>query len=261
MSDAPSRKPAKAALLILGGSAEAATLAQAAVARFGKSLRVVTSLAGRTESPKKIAGETRIGGFGGVEGLAAYLQAEDVRLVIDALHPFAATMAGHAVEACAMASVPRLALRRAPWLRQADDQWIEVPDAAAAARALADRGLSRVFLASGLKDLAAFADLPAIWFLARLVDPPPDPLPLDHYGLIFARGPFDAAQDELLLKRHGIEAVVSKNSGGKASVAKIVAARALKIPVVMISPPTPPPGETAAAVPAAIAWIARTLKD
>lgn len=259
MSDATVRKPAKATLLILGGSAEAADLARAAVERFGKSLRVVTSLAGRTAAPKKLAGETRIGGFGGVAGLTAYLQAEDVRLVIDALHPFAKVMARHAVEACAGLSLPRLALRRAPWLRQANDHWIEVADAPAAAQALIERGVTRAFLASGLKDIAAFADLPAIWFLVRLVDPPPEPLPLERHGLIFARGPFDAGQDELLLKRHGIEAVVSKNSGGKASVAKIVAARALKIPVVMIAPPPPPPGETAATVPAAVAWIARHL--
>jgi precorrin-6A/cobalt-precorrin-6A reductase len=259
MSDAPARKPVKATLLILGGSAEAADLARAAVERFGKTLRVVTSLAGRTAAPKKLAGEMRIGGFGGVEGLAAYLQAEDVRLVIDALHPFAGVMARHAVEACAELSVPRLALRRAPWVRQAGDHWIEVPDAPAAAQALIERGVTRAFLASGLKDMAAFEGLPTIWFLVRLVDPQPEPLPLDHYGLIFARGPFDAAQDELLLKRHGIEAVVSKNSGGKASVAKIVAARALKIPVVMIAPPPPPPGETIATVPAAIAWIVRRL--
>lgn len=259
MSDAPSRKPAKATLLVLGGSAEAATLAQAAVERFGKSLRVVTSLAGRTAMPKKIAGEMRVGGFGGVEGLAAYLQAENVRLVIDALNPFATTMARHAVEACAEASMPRLALRRAPWVRQADDHWIEVPDAPAAAQALIERGVTRVFLASGLKDMAAFDGLPNIWFLVRLVDPQKDALPLERHGLIFARGPFDAVQDELLLKRHGIEAVVSKNSGGKASVAKIVAARTLKIPVVMIAQPAPPPGETVAAVPAAVAWIARHL--
>jgi precorrin-6A/cobalt-precorrin-6A reductase len=260
MSDMPARKPAKATLLILGGSAEAATLAQAAVERFGKTMRVVTSLAGRTAAPKKIAGEMRVGGFGGAEGLAAYLQAENVQLVIDALHPFATTMARHAVEACAQGSVPRLALRRAPWVRQDTDHWIEVPDAPSAARTLIERGASRVFLASGMTDIAAFGGLPDIWFLVRLVDPQAEVLPLERHGLIFARGPFDAGQDELLLKRHGIEAVVSKNSGGKASVAKIVAARALNIPVVMIAPPAPPPGETVAAVPAAVAWITRKLK-
>ena len=259
MADATPRKPAKATLLILGGSAEAADLARAAVERFGKTLRVVTSLAGRTAAPKKIAGEMRSGGFGGVPGLAAYLQAENVRLVIDALHPFAGIMARHAVEACAELSVPRLALRRVPWVPQDSDHWIEVPDAPAAAQALIERGVTRAFLASGLKDMAAFADLPNIWFLVRLVDPQPEPLPLEHYGQIFARGPFDAAEDELLLKRHAIEAVVSKNSGGKASVAKIVAARALKIPVIMIAPPPAPPGETVATVPAAVAWIARHL--
>jgi precorrin-6A/cobalt-precorrin-6A reductase len=261
MSDAPPRKPAKATLLILGGSAEAATLAQAAVERFGKTMRIVTSLAGRTATPKKLPGEMRVGGFGGVEGLKAYLAAENVRLVIDALHPYATTMARHAVEACEAASVPRLALRRAPWVRQESDNWLGVPDAAAAARALTERGVKRVFLASGMTDIAAFANLPDIWFLVRLVEPQGETLPLERHGLIFARGPFDAGQDEILLKRHGIEAVVSKNSGGKASVAKIVAARALKIPVVMIAPPAPPPGETVAAVPAAVAWITRQLKS
>ncbi len=260
MSDTPTRKPAKVTLLILGGSAEAATLAQAAVERFGKTMRVLTSFAGRTAAPKKTAGEMRVGGFGGVEGLTDYLQAENVRLVIDALHPFATTMARHAVEACEAASVPRLALRRAPWIAQASDQWLEVADASQAAQLLSLRGVKRVFLASGLKDMAAFAGLPNIWFLVRLADPPPQPLPLECHGTIYARGPFDAGQDELLLQRHGIEAVVSKNSGGKASVAKIVAARALNIPVVMIAPPAPPPGEVASAVPAAVAWIARQLK-
>ncbi|MFN4281774.1 MAG: cobalt-precorrin-6A reductase [Alphaproteobacteria bacterium] len=250
-------KNASGTLLILGGTAEAAEVARLAVARFGNRQRVLTSLAGRTAAPRAIAGDLRVGGFGGAAGLAEYLRRENVRLVVDALHPFAATMAGNAVQACAETATPRLALRRAPWTAQAGDRWIEVPDAAAAARALRERGVTRAFLASGQKDAAAFAGLPGIWFLMRLVEPPDAPLPLERHELILARGPFDAASDEALLRRHAIEAVVSKNSGGKASVAKIAAARALNIPVIMIAPPAPPLGELVRNVGDAVAWIGK----
>ena len=252
-------KNASGTLLILGGSAEAAELARLAVARFAGRFRVLTSLAGRTAAPRDIPGDLRVGGFGGAAGLAEYLRRENVRLVIDALHPFAATMAANAAQACAETATPRLVLRRAPWTAQAADRWIEVPDAAAAARALAERGITRAFLASGFKDIAAFAGLPGIWFLVRLIDQPSEPLPFERHELILARGPFDAAGDEALLRHHAIEAVVSKNSGGKASVAKIAAARALGIPVIMITPPAPPPGEMARNVPDVVAWIARQL--
>lgn len=245
--------------MILGGTAEAAALARAATERFGARLRIVTSLAGLSHLPKAVAGETRRGGFGGVEGLVDYLRQEDVRLTIDALHPFASVMARHAVEACREAGVPRLVLRRAPWAAQPGDRWIDVPDMAAAARAVIERGARRVFLAAGVKDVAAFDGLPDIWFLTRLVEPREEPLPLERYGLIFARGPFDAAADAALLKRHGIEMVVCKNAGGAGGYAKIAAARTLNLPVVMIAPPAPPPGECVSDAGAALAWIARHL--
>lgn len=254
MSDETAKK-ASGTLLILGGTAEAQALAGAAVERFGARLRIVTSFAGLTQMPRVPAGEIRRGGFGGAEGLAAYLRSEDVRFVIDALHPFATVMARHAVEACAAAGVPRLALRRAPWVPQPGDRWIEAADADAAARALIELGVHRVFFASGVKDSAVFADLPNIWFLARLAEPREEALPLERYGLIYARGPFDAAADEALLKRHGIEAVLCKNAGGAAGYAKIAAARALGLPVVMIAAPKPPPGERAPDVPAALRWL------
>ncbi|HEU0072238.1 MAG TPA: cobalt-precorrin-6A reductase [Alphaproteobacteria bacterium] len=258
MSDETAKK-ASGTLLILGGTAEAQALAGAAAERFGARLRIVTSFAGLTQRPRVPAGEIRRGGFGGAEGLSAYLQSEDVRFVIDALHPFAAVMARHAVEACVAAGVPRLALRRAPWIVQPGDHWIEVADAEHAARALIEQRVRRVFFASGIKDVAAFAGLPDIWFLVRLAEPREETLPLERYGLIYARGPFDAAQDEALLKRHAIEAVICKNAGGAASYAKIAAARALGLPVVMIAAPKPPPGECALDVATALCWLDRHL--
>jgi precorrin-6A/cobalt-precorrin-6A reductase len=220
-------------LLILGGTAEALTLAKAASSLAG--LDVVTSLAGRTAAPRRPDGGLRIGGFGGIAGLARYLGEAKINLVIDATHPFANLIAAHAWGACQQRGVPFLRLLRAPWTPQPGDRWIDVADAAAAARALSAQA-RRVFLAIGKKDIAAFAGLSDRWFLFRSVDPLAGSLPFAGLA-ITDRGPFHTAAEQALLSAHRIDAVVSRNSGGEGSAAKLEAARALDLPVVMIRRP------------------------
>lgn len=244
-------------VLILGGTGEALALARALVAQDG--LRVITSLAGRTRAPVRPAGEVLIGGFGGPEGLAARLRVERVDLVIDATHPYAAQMSQHASQACTATDLPLLRLSRRPWLETAGDQWLGAPDLAAARSRLIEQGAARVFLTTGIKDLETFAGLGSVWFLLRLIEAPTTTPPLEHHDLILARGPFEEAEETRLLRDHRIDLLISKNSGGPATYAKIAAARALGLPVVMIARPPLPPGEEAHDLEAARAWVAKHL--
>ena len=246
-------------LLILGGTAEGRALAEAAQACFGPSLAVISALAGRTRAPRLPAGHVRIGGFGGADGLAAYLRAERIGLLIDATHPFATHISAHASDAAARAGAERLALVRPPWRKGAGDRWIDaatVEDAAAALPASA----TRVFLTVGTRSLAPFAARPELWFLVRLVDEPPEPIPLARHRLICARGPFAEDDERALLSAHGIDCLVTRASGGAATAGKLAAARALALPVVMVRRPPPPPGDRAASVEEALAWIERRLE-
>lgn len=245
-------------LLILGGTGEGATLAAAALERFGAQLQVTTALAGRTEHRALIAGDVRIGGFGGSEGLARYLAAERIGLVIDATHPFAAQISAQAQAACALIGVPRLLLLRPEWKRHPLDRWIEVEDLAGAARALHRLG-RRVWLTVGRRDLDAFAGLTQHHFLVRLIEPPPTPLPLASCELLLGRGPFHVTQERHILERYAIEVLVAKASGGDATEAKLVAARERNLPVVMIRRPRPVAGERVDSVAAALDWLALRL--
>jgi len=239
-------------ILILGGTAEAAGLARAL---FGDArVTTITSLAGRTRAPAAVPGAVRVGGFGGPEALADYLKRESIDLVVDATHPFAARISRNAARACDLAEVPRLLLARPAWTPQAGDNWVPVPDTEAAAAALADLG-RRVFLAIGRQELAAFAGSAELWFLVRLVEAPETPPPLADHHLVLGRGPFAVEKEIDLLREHRIEVVVSKNSGGAGAAAKIAAARALKLPVVMIERPPAPDSETAESLEATRAWI------
>ena len=241
-------------LLILGGTAEAAALAAALAGR----LRVTTSLAGRTEQPAPLPGAVRVGGFGGVEGLAAWLVENEADLVVDATHPFAAVISDHAVAACAQCSLPRLRLQRPAWLRGPNDRWIEVEDASAAAQTLAGLG-GRAFLTIGVQDLAAFAGLNDIWKLIRLIAPPKVDLDLGPHEIILGRGPFTLAEERRLLQRYEISVLVTKASGGAATEAKLEAARDAGLPVILIRRPPPPPGETVESVEDALAWVAAKI--
>jgi precorrin-6A/cobalt-precorrin-6A reductase len=243
-------------LLILGGTAEAAALARAAVERFGDRLAVTTALAGRTEQPGPLPGAVRIGGFGGVEGLAGYLAETGIDLLIDATHPFADRIARHARLAAERVGLPRLVLERPPWRRHPLDRWIEVEDVSGAAAALARVG-RRCFLTLGASELEAFAELGQVHFLVRLIDPPKQPLPLGSYEVVLGRGPFTLAGERELLRRHRIDVLAAKASGGGATEAKLVAAREAGLPVVMLRRPKPEPGPRVASVEAALAWLAQ----
>jgi precorrin-6A/cobalt-precorrin-6A reductase len=243
-------------LLILGGTGEAAALARRLTG--DPRLTVITSLAGRTRDPAKVAGTVRVGGFGGAVGLATYLDEESISLLIDATHPFAARMAANAAQACAECGVPRVKLLRPAWRAMQGDNWIEVPDMKAAAEAVARTG-TRAFLSVGRQDLSAFAELENIWFLVRSIEPLEAPCPLANTAVIQGRGPFTETAETALLREHRIDTLVSKNSGGEATSAKIAAARGLGLPVVMIARPQAPAGETVQTVDEAVAWVAARI--
>ncbi len=247
-----------ARLLILGGTTEAAALA----ARLDGDprLAVTSSLAGRTQKPAALPGAVRVGGFGGPEGLEAHLAQQGISVVIDATHPFAATISEHAALACKRRGVPRLQLVRPAWQPQPGDDWREVATLEEAAALLPGLG-RRVFLTIGRQEVGAFEALGEHWFLVRMIDAPAQPLPLARCELLLERGPFDRAAETALLRRHRIDALVAKNSGGAATYAKIAAARALGLPVVMVRRPEAPPGPQAPDVEQALAWLEAHLAE
>jgi len=236
---------------LLGGTTEAGLLARAIA---DAKVDGIYSYAGRTDAPMGQPMQMRVGGFGGIEGLITYIGAENITHVIDATHPFAAQMSTNAVAACRAAGVPLVALERAPWVADAADQWTHVPDLAAAAGALGPIP-RRVFLAIGRQHLDAFAGQPQHHYLVRLVDAPNGDLPLPKARLIVARGPFTVAGDRGLMRDHGTQVVVAKNAGGKGAVAKIAAARALGLPVVMIDRPAIPERAVVRTVAGVMDWL------
>ncbi|MCU0541619.1 MAG: cobalt-precorrin-6A reductase [Oscillatoriaceae cyanobacterium Prado104] len=242
----------KKRLLILGGTGDAAQLA-ARVSQIPE-IEVITSLAGRTQQPSAVTGEVRIGGFGGADGLAAFLRDRPIDLLIDATHPFADRISLNAAVAAAKCQIPHLILVRPAWEKTEGDRWIEVDSHAAAARVLSERSW-RVFLTIGRQELGAFAGLDNIWFLMRAIDPPAPETRIPNGKLLLAKGPFSLASELQLLREYNIDTVVSKNSGGDATYAKIVAARELGIPVVMVQRNPLPEAEKVAGVEGAIAWL------
>lgn len=239
-------------LLILGGTTEASALAQRLA---GTGLRATLSLAGRVKAPAAQPIPMRIGGFGGADGLAAYLRDQRVSHVIDATHPFAAQISANAVTACAEAGVPLLAFTRAPWVAQPGDDWRRVPDIAGAVAALAGPR-QNVMLAVGRMHLAAFAAQPQHRYLLRLVEAPDAALPLPDATAIIDRGPFSRAGDTALMRDHGVQVVVAKNAGGSGARAKIDAARDLGLPVILIDRPALPARDEVDSLDAVRAWLA-----
>ena len=239
-------------VLILGGTGEAAELARALDG--DPRIVAITSLAGRTHRPAAIPGEVRRGGFGGAGGLEAYLRAEGIGLVVDATHPYAEAISAHAAVACEAAAVPRLVLHRPPWTPEPGERWVEAADAASAARALPALG-ERVLLTIGSRGLEPFLRIPNLHFVVRAIEAPDIALDPPRVELVLARGPFDLDAERRLLESHAIDVLVSKNSGGRAAHAKLAAARALALPVLMIARPPPPPGKRVDSVAAALAWV------
>ena len=221
-------------VLILGGTAEARALAKALV---DAGVRVVSSLAGRVRDPALPVGEVRVGGFGGAAGLAAWVRDHDVAAVVDATHPFASTMTAHAVDACAATGVELVVLRRPGWPPEPD--WVWAGSVPAAAALLPSLG-KRAFLTTGRTSLAAFAGLD-LEFLVRCVDPPTGPLP-HRVHVLLDRGPFTVDGERALLRDHGIDVLVTKDSGGSLTSAKLAAARAEGVQVLVVRRPPLPAG-------------------
>ncbi|MGW7442500.1 cobalt-precorrin-6A reductase [Kitasatospora sp. NPDC054795] len=238
-------------VLILGGTTEGRALA-AELAPTAH--RVTSSLAGRVAQPRLPAGEVRIGGFGGPEGLADWLRTEQVDAVVDATHPFAAGISRNAALAAAATAVPLLVLRRPGFTRVDGDHWLPAPSLAAAADLLPRRG-ERVFLTVGRQGVGAFAHLDGVHFLARSVDPPEPPVP-PSFEVLLDRGPFTIHGEEALLRGHDIDVLVTKDSGGAATAPKLTAARGLGLPVIIVErPPVTEGVPVAPDVPGALRWL------
>ncbi|MFD5057322.1 MULTISPECIES: cobalt-precorrin-6A reductase [unclassified Streptomyces] len=242
-------------VLVLGGTTEARRLAESLTEALPAGARVTSSLAGRVASPKLPPGEVRVGGFGGADGLAEWLRTHRVDALIDATHPFAGTISFHAASAAAAAHVPLLALRRPGWVPVDGDRWHPVGSLDEAAAALPGLG-RRVFLTTGRMGLAAFAGLDSLWFLMRSVDAPDGPHPA-RMEVLLDRGPFTLDGERELIRRHRLDVLVTKDSGGDATAPKLAAAREAGIPVVVVRRPPVPEGVSVVGTPElAVDWLA-----
>jgi precorrin-6A/cobalt-precorrin-6A reductase len=243
-------------ILILGGTGEARELAAELVAA---GVDVLSSLAGRVRQPRLPDGPVRVGGFGGAAGLAAFLCAEQITGVIDATHPFARAITASAAQAAAQVGVPLLVLRRPEW--EAVPSWDLVADIGAAAAAVRAWPGESVFLTTGRRDLGVFAADHWHRFLVRAVDPPNGPVP-PRMTLVLDRGPYTVEGESALMREHGVGLLVTKNSGGPMTAAKLEAARDLSIQVLMVRRPPLPEGTVAVTtVASALRWVNRRAAD
>jgi precorrin-6A/cobalt-precorrin-6A reductase len=240
-------------LLILGGTSEASALARRIADE--PDVAAILSLAGMTAEPAPTPVTRRIGGFGGAEGLAAFVAREHIDAVVDATHPFASRISANAVAASGATGTPLVVFTRPPWTREPDDRWIEIAAMDDAVTALGTQRRT-VFLTQGRLQLAAFAQAPQHRYIVRAIDRPAEVDALPDHKLILARGPFSLADELALMKHEGVEMLVTKNSGGRATYAKIEAARALEIEVVVVGRPPAPEAETHHDLDAVLAWIA-----
>ncbi len=241
-------------VLIIGGTRDARLLATALIAA---GFEPVTSMAGVTREPALPQGAVRIGGFGGHEGIAAYVAEARIGAIVDAAHPFAVRISDNASRAAALAGVPFLHLERPPWTAGARDRWIAVENAAQAAAALAPG--SRVLLTIGRRGLAEFFSRDDVTGVVRLIEPAGSPLP-HGWTLLEARPPFAVDDEVALIRREAISVLVTKNSGGTTD-AKLAAARLLDLPVIMIARPPKPAGSRVSSVEEAVAWVRGVLGE
>lgn len=244
----------KARVLILGGTAEARRLAES----LSESWDVTTSLAGRTTRPRDLPGRVRVGGFGGGPGLTRYLVDEGIAVLIDATHPYAARMGWNAAAASQEAAVPMVRLERPPWEVRTGDNWHCFQTLSDLVTALPRYG-AHALITLGGADLAAFAQARTTRLTIRAIDPPDPPLEHPNFDLILSRGPFDLHGESTLLSERGIDMVVSRNAGGEKTSAKLDAARALGLPVLMLQRPRRPETDCVDTVDDALAWIGRRV--
>jgi precorrin-6A/cobalt-precorrin-6A reductase len=243
--------PDRRTVLVLGGTTEARELAGELHAA---GVAVTSSLAGRVTRPRLPPGNVRIGGFGGPDGLVAWLAEHDVDAVVDATHPFAERISASASAACERAGIPLLRLERPGWIQRAGDRWRWVDDLEHAATEI-EPG-RRVLLTTGRQGLAAFAHRDDAWFLVRCVEPPQPPLPA-HHELLLDRGPYMLQGELALVDEHRIDLVVTKDSGGTHTQAKLDAARERRLPVIVVRRPPRPATQTVTTVDAALRWARR----
>ncbi|BBY61076.1 cobalt-precorrin-6A reductase [Mycolicibacterium sarraceniae] len=236
-------------ILLLGGTGEARALA----ARLHPDYDIISSLAGRVPDPALPAGPVRIGGFGGVAGLRQWLVDKEIGAVVDATHPFAATMTAHAAQVCTELGMPYLVLARPAWDTAGA---MRVGSDIQAGHIVADQHYSRVFLTTGRSGVAPFTSSHA-WFLIRVVTPPDAVLLPCNHEVLLSRGPYNYADECALLRDNRIDVLVTKNSGGELTEAKLKAAADLGIAIVMIDrPPLPAGVDAVGTVDEAAAWVA-----
>ena len=244
-------------VLVLGGTGEGAALARALAGR--DDVEVISSLAGATRNPATLPGTVRRGGFGGSAGLMRFITGEHIDLVIDATHPYAGAISAHAATASAGCGTRLLRVARPPWQAPPGARWVEVEDVEAAARRLPALG-RRALLTLGRRALAPFAVRPGLWCLARFAEPPVPAIA--HGEALVARGPFTLDAERDLLHRHRIDVVVTRNSGGEATRAKIDAAAGLGIPLLVVRrPPRPPAVDEVTDVDQALSWLDPVLAE
>lgn len=241
----------KPTLLLLAGTQEAREIAEALAKK--RRWRVIASLSGATETPAELPCAMRRGGFGGVDGMVEALKWDNVRAVIDATHPFAAQISANAAAACRELGLPRLVVRRPEWSAGPGDDWRPQPSLKAAADALPL--FARAFLATGRQSLTQFRHRKDVWFLARVIDPQPGRFPLPRGDYTVGKPPFPLMHEITLMQDYRITHVVAKNSGGEAGRTKLLAARELGLPVLMVERPAPPRGAVAATTDEALAWL------
>ena len=240
-------------VLLLGGTSEAARLAERLAS--APAIAATLSLAGRTINPAASPLPVRTGGFGGVSGLTEYLTRENIALVVDATHPFAAQISNNAIAATAATGVSLLAVERPEWGKAIDDNWDEHATIEAAIAALPEAP-QRIFSALGWSSLGALCAAPQHHYVIRVVDPITPPPGL-HATIITARGPFRTEDDAALFRQHGTQCLLAKNSGGSAAYAKIEAARKLGLKVHMVRRPMIEARPTVNSVDEAMAWITK----
>ncbi|MBD2136784.1 cobalt-precorrin-6A reductase [Anabaena sp. FACHB-1237] len=246
-------------ILILGGTSDAKELANqlANMPKIADKTQVFSSLAGRTRAPFSPIGNVRIGGFGGVDGLVNYLEEMQINILVDATHPFASQISENAATAAKIVNIPHLMLVRSAWIKLPDDQWLEVENNIAAAKVLASEknDIHRVFLTIGRQEISTFAHLQNIWFLMRMIDLPDVNSVIPLGKILCDRGPFSLEDEKQILTEYKIDTIVSKNSGGNATYAKIIAARELGLKVIMVQRPILPSGEQVPDVETALQWL------